>query len=397
MTEFVLYGIIILALATIYTGVRKPGRLLFDKVCDAFLLFSCLNALYVIIIRVFLDSGGITDAGSPFILGYGAFFYMGLKSLTEGELKKKDILLHYAPLMIFTFIYIIIMSDEVLREMYFVTYYVVLYSVSILSLICYTLVAIFSNSEDTANDIINREKKQLVRVSGFALGSMALLFLLTAVAGLFSEEGIKNRLPGTILYSGLLVSIGAAFVYRINNLIEDAPVIAQQIDGVSVSSAMATPTPQQDSVAEIKKGDAEEVLKVKKESAPAQKYNKSALSPAVLEDYRVKLDNLIDIEKVYLDNELTLEVLAKKMKMPMHHLTQLFNMHLGENFNQYINKFRIDYACRLLETNDGSMSIEQIAFNSGFNSKVSFNRHFKNITGVTPKEYAYSNKSSGVG
>mgnify|MGYP000942759756 CR=1 FL=1 len=81
MTEFVLYGIIILALATIYVGLKKPGRLLFDKVCDTFLVFSCLHALYVVIIRLVFDSSGITDAGSPFILGYGAFFYMGLISL----------------------------------------------------------------------------------------------------------------------------------------------------------------------------------------------------------------------------------------------------------------------------------------------------------------------------
>ena len=124
-----------------------------------------------------------------------------------------------------------------------------------------------------------------------------------------------------------------------------------------------------------------------------QKYNKSALSSAVLEDYKIRLDHFINTDKIYLDNELTLEGLAKKMKMPMHHLTQLFNVHLGENFNQHINRFRIDYACQLLVENDGSMSIEQIAFNSGFNSKVSFNRHFKNLTGVTPKEYAYTNKS----
>lgn len=76
----------------------------------------------------------------------------------------------------------------------------------------------------------------------------------------------------------------------------------------------------------------------------------------------------------------------------MHHLTQLFNVHLGENFNQYINKFRVNHACELLKNNDEMLSIEQIAFNSGFNSKVSFNRHFKNLLGDTPKEYAGKNK-----
>ena len=132
-------------------------------------------------------------------------------------------MLHYAPLILFTIVYIVVMSDEVLRERYFMIFYVVLYSFSILNLICYTLVAIFANTTYT-DAIINREKKQLIRVSGFSLGAMALLFLFTILAGLFSEEGIKDRLPGTILYSGLFVSIAAAFVYRINNLIEDVPL-----------------------------------------------------------------------------------------------------------------------------------------------------------------------------
>lgn len=391
MTEFVLYGILILALATVYVGVKKPGRQLFDKVCDTFLVFSCLHALYVIIIRLNFDSTGITDAGSPFVLGYGAFFYMGLISLTEGGLKIKHIMLHYAPLTLFTIVYIIIMSNEVLRERYFMIFYVVLYSFSILNLFCYTLVAIFAGSS-YSDAVITREKKQLIRVSGFSLGAMAVLYLFTILAGLFSDEGLKDRLPGTILYSGLFVSIVAAFVYRINNLIEDVPLLVPDVRPEGRGADADPLTVEVTETKEDSKEFKEDNSIIKPEDTPAPKYNKSALSSAVLEDYKIKLDYFINSEKVYLDNELTLDGLAKKMKMPMHHLTQLFNIHLGENFNQHINRFRIDYARQLLVENDGSMSIEQIAFNSGFNSKVSFNRHFKNLTGVTPKEYAYMNK-----
>ena len=54
-----------------------------------------------------------------------------------------------------------------------------------------------------------------------------------------------------------------------------------------------------------------------------------------------------------------------------------------------MNKYRVEYACMMLADADEDIFIEDVAYKSGFNSKVSFNRHFKNIAGCTPKEYVY--------
>ena len=129
---------------------------------------------------------------------------------------------------------------------------------------------------------------------------------------------------------------------------------------------------------------------------PAGKYTKSALNENIFMDYERKLNKFFDEEKVYLENDITLEDLAGKMKLSKHHLTQLFNVYLGENFNQYINRYRINYSCRLLQSNNDDLTIEEIAFESGFNSKVSFNRHFKNLIGCTPSDYLKAPQGAGL-
>lgn len=94
-------------------------------------------------------------------------------------------------------------------------------------------------------------------------------------------------------------------------------------------------------------------------------------------------------EESYLDTELSLGKLAKMMNISSHQLSYVINNGFNQNFNGFINKFRVEKAKKLL-VEDGKFdkySIIGIAFESGFNSKTSFNTAFKKITGQTPSEY----------
>lgn len=372
MLEFILCGIIMLALVTLYIGQRKTPKVLFYKVCDYYLLFVLFHAIYAFLIRLFFDNKGLVGITAPFVLGYGPFFYLGLRSLLDKKLNKREICLHFSPFLIFTFIYVILLSNSIYRQKYLMSFYITLYSFVIISMLGYLFWTVIFNKDLGKSD--SREIQQLYKTSGISVLIISLLFVLVVF-----NEHIEIKFPGLIVYSGIFISVVLAFKFRINNLIESRPERIQLIE-----------LDENSKVEVVKKV---KVLKdVKKDELLVQKYNKSALPKTLLSEYSLKLDYLINEEKVYLDNELTLELLAKKMKMPMHHLTQLFNVYLGENFNQYLNKFRVKYACELLGNNEELLSIEQIAFNSGFNSKVSFNRHFKILTGYTPKEYACKNK-----
>ena len=383
MTELILVGIVVLTLATLYIGLRRGSNILFDQVCNVYLLFAAIHGIYSII-GYFAFTNEILKVAAPFVLGYGPFIYIGFRSL-EDKFSLRSIAVHFVPFFIFLIVYVVMICNAAFLSEYLMSFYITQYSVVAMSLFGY---ALWMTLTGLGYGNI-KMKKQLALTSFFTIGFIVSLFSIVIFTGIVPLDAVKGEMTGIVIYSGIFSSVLLIFVFRVNNTF---PKGYDLID-------FEQPLTGADTVVDVQK-----VSVVCQESrigekpalnpSPVKKYNKSALSPAVLDDYKNKLDRLVTIEKIYLDNELTLEVLAKKMRMPMHHLTQLFNVYLGENFNQYINRHRVEHACELLLDNDGSLSMEQVAFNSGFNSKVSFNRHFKIITALTPKEYAYKRKST---
>lgn len=103
-----------------------------------------------------------------------------------------------------------------------------------------------------------------------------------------------------------------------------------------------------------------------------------------------QLKELMLSKKVYLDSELNLDKLSKLSGLPKHHISEILNDHLQQNFYAYVNGFRIGEAKRRLIKN-AETSIMDVAYSCGFKSKTSFNTHFKNSTGLTPSEFRASN------
>jgi AraC-like DNA-binding protein len=107
-----------------------------------------------------------------------------------------------------------------------------------------------------------------------------------------------------------------------------------------------------------------------------------------LAKFKTQLNNLMAIEKPYLDSELNLLKLAELINMTPHQLSYIINMGFNENFFRFINTYRVEKAKELLIMEEmNNLSILGIAFESGFNSKTSFNTTFKKITGQTPSEF----------
>lgn len=96
----------------------------------------------------------------------------------------------------------------------------------------------------------------------------------------------------------------------------------------------------------------------------------------------------MDIEKPYLDPELSLPVLARQMDLSLHELSELINTGFGENFSRFINRYRVEESKRLLLSDRHThLSMVGIAFEAGFNSKTAFNTVFKKMTGISPSEF----------
>jgi len=103
------------------------------------------------------------------------------------------------------------------------------------------------------------------------------------------------------------------------------------------------------------------------------------------------LESLMETEKPYLDPELGLNGLAEKLDITPNHLSMLLNDHIGKNFYDYVNQYRVAIVKkRLVDPMYANRTISSIGGDCGFNSKSAFNRIFKNSTGKTPSEYRKS-------
>ena len=87
-------------------------------------------------------------------------------------------------------------------------------------------------------------------------------------------------------------------------------------------------------------------------------------------------------------NKVKLTDLSKSFSYHPDYLSQLFKKHIGENFNAYLNEYRIEQAKILLSK--GGLQIKEVASAVGFANGMHFSTVFKNITGVSPKKYTAS-------
>lgn len=127
--------------------------------------------------------------------------------------------------------------------------------------------------------------------------------------------------------------------------------------------------------------------KQRKDEAQRKIYAHSKLKKEERENICVKLDKVMKSEKPYLDAQLTLEQLAKMVDIPKHHVTEILNVDLNTSFYHYINGLRIKEAMRLMRNGQFDGNLLHVCFASGFKSKSTFNKYFKEITGTTPKAY----------
>ena len=98
-----------------------------------------------------------------------------------------------------------------------------------------------------------------------------------------------------------------------------------------------------------------------------------------------KLSNLME-EGLYINSEITLVTVAEQLGITSHQLSNLLNNYFGENFNNYINKFRIEKA-KILLREERDKNILEIAFEVGFNSSSTFYKAFQKFEGIAPGKY----------
>jgi AraC-like DNA-binding protein len=100
------------------------------------------------------------------------------------------------------------------------------------------------------------------------------------------------------------------------------------------------------------------------------------------------LMNYMSVEKPYTDSSLTLTKLADNMLVTPEFLSSILNGRLNRNFFDFVNHYRVEeFKKRCNDASNQNFTLLGIAYDCGFNSKATFNRVFKQYTGLTPSEY----------
>ena len=101
--------------------------------------------------------------------------------------------------------------------------------------------------------------------------------------------------------------------------------------------------------------------------------------------------NKMEEEQVYLQPNLKISDLAALLGTNRNYLYNAINVGMGISFSEFVNRYRVGHAQRLLLENPAA-NIEEIATQSGFSSEVTFYRNFKAVTGTTPYKWLKSQK-----
>ena len=138
-----------------------------------------------------------------------------------------------------------------------------------------------------------------------------------------------------------------------------------------------------------------DTLELENVSKQPEKYEKTRLKEEDIPELKAKVLHHLEEDKPYLNKNLTIAGLAEDIGVQTYQLSQLINDQLGKSFFELINSYRVEEVKkRFFDPTYSNLTLLGIAMECGFNSKASFNRIFKQLTGQTPTEYIKAKKAA---
>ncbi|MBT8270807.1 MAG: helix-turn-helix domain-containing protein, partial [Bacteroidia bacterium] len=118
------------------------------------------------------------------------------------------------------------------------------------------------------------------------------------------------------------------------------------------------------------------------------KYKGSRLTQDQIDTYKKQLLEMLHSEKPFMNSGITLSDLSDKLSVSTKDLSQVINQSFNKSFFDFINSFRVREAQRIFKgSHDLKLTVLEVMYEVGFNSKSSFNTAFKKETGQTPTEF----------
>jgi len=345
--------------------VLKKGNKLTNFFLGAFLLSYSLSNLG----SVPTHSGFITDVPHifglfmPFIFLIGPFLYLYILSLTRPNFRfLKTYALHFVPyaaVLLLFFVFVYIRSAE--------------YKLSLISRM---------QGGDIPRGLVVYMVARIVYILVYL--AFCLILLRKHAKTLRDNFSALERI--NLNWLRLLVLAYATGLVAVVILAQlDVPDTALHLYGTLVILIIG--------VRGLTQGEIFGGESVPGEASPAgPKYKHSSLTKEQAEEAKRLLLAVMENDKLYLEEELSLRLLSEKIGLAPSYVSQVINESLKMNFYDFVNGYRVEEAKRILrDPRRRDQKILAIALDTGFASKVAFNRVFKKNTGLTPSEYKSRN------
>jgi len=365
--EAILYiGISQTLFAGILIATRKP-RVLANQILSAWLLIICIEMIIALVNETLVELYPIKIL--PYTYGPLLLLYARWMT-TEKPRFDPRYLWHFAPFLIFLIASLVFIDERVMKGTdgflvvdRFVSFRIIYGITFFVSITAYSIATFVE---------IHRHQKRLKQLISYSTGRITLQWLLglsitfyTGYVVMFIFGGIDIMVgfmpfdPYEISFIGLTILTFLFGVFGFNQPVIFEELVRYREDDIPVNDIQGS-----------------------------KKYQRSGLKKKDIKGYIGMIEKHLSESKPFLDRELTIYDLSGQVQIPRHILSEVINEHMGKNFYNLINDYRVEEVKKRLENHKYKhLTILAIAYDSGFNSKSSFNTIFKEKTGSTPSEY----------
>ena len=366
---FFIVGIFI-AIFLLLLLLIKKNKSRADKILVVWLCLMAVHQFYhyLFINEILFQYPIWIGVNFPFPVLQGVLLYFYVLEITGNSLDKLwKIALHLLPafsLILFAIPFYtlsnmdkieVIQNDGIGFETY-VMYINVLIPLSGLAYSIWSLILIKKHQKSILDKFSNTDKKELQWLRYLSIG-----FGVIWILSIFFDSGI--------IFTAVVIMVMFIGFFGINQL-------------NIFSTNNTTEIEVKDNIKEVEP-------KTTSFSPPKTKrYEKSGLSEEMASKIYSNLKELMSANDLYKNENLSLVELAKQLKVHPNHLSQVINEIEGKNFYNYINALRIKEFISLASLSENKKyTMISLAYDCGFSTKSTFNKHFKLQTGKTPTEF----------
>ncbi len=370
---FFIIGIFIAAFLVLLLLIKK-NKSRADKILVAWLFLICIHQA----LNYFLYTGEAYEY--PHWLGvqfsmpvlHGVLLYFYVMEITGNKLKKRwTVLLHLIPALSLVILAIPfyrlsgeqkidVFQNEGAGFEWYITYLSILIPLSGLVYSVWSLIVIRNYQLKIQNRFSNTDKKELQWLKYLSFG-YAIIWVL---AIFFDSEIIFTAVVVLVLFIGFFGINQLSIFYSTVEPVQD-------LGKETISKAIKTNNPNKESVHPIN-----------------EKYAKSGLNEDMASEIYTNLNRMMEDSASFKDENLTLVGLSQRLDVHPNHLSQVINAMESKNFYNYINSLRIKAFIKLASLPENKKyTMISLAYDCGFGTKSTFNKHFKLHTGKTPTDY----------